>query len=245
MAAAPAPTTTRPRLSGLLREDRWTRFRFGLLLSFLALALSLPLLGARESSYGELSAALASGRTMIVQVDWPLDQVPTITGAGPVTLAWNDGGLNRVTTVCLNPGQGVSCPPTQTVVTGDLAEHLEALAPAGHVGITGDLQVAGGRIPGWQVPTPWLLAGLSLTFLLLLYLAHGPQPWWATRWAWFWLIFSPVMLVALPAFLFLCGPPPGVTRSSHPGRRLTGGWAWLLMVVLGTPAAALLGLTGG
>lgn len=73
----------------------------------------------------------------------------------------------------------------------------------------------------------WLVFVASAATLLLL--IGGPQPWRATRWAWFWLAL-PVAPLGLLAY-FLLGGPLGVARPRHPNRRLTGGWAFLLALV--------------
>ena len=52
----------------------------------------------------------------------------------------------------------------------------------------------------------------------------------ATRWAWFWLQWNPVGVLA---FLLLSGPVPGVPAPRPGARRLTGGWAFLLSLLLG------------
>jgi hypothetical protein len=85
----------------------------------------------------------------------------------------------------------------------------------------------GVAVPGWVA-----LLGLAAWFGSWLLIIGGPQPWRATRWAWAWLasIGAPVGLLA---FLLL-GGPLGVGRPRNPARRLTGGWAFLLaLVVLG------------
>ena len=63
--------------------------------------------------------------------------------------------------------------------------------------------------------------------LWLLVLAAGPEPRHATRFAWFWLAFSPLVLLAVPAYLVL-----GARGAQEGRRRLTGGWAFLLTLVL-------------
>ncbi|OLT23438.1 hypothetical protein BJF81_11055 [Ornithinimicrobium sp. CNJ-824] len=63
--------------------------------------------------------------------------------------------------------------------------------------------------------------------LWLLVLAAGPEPRHATRFAWFWLALSPLVLLAVPAYLVL-----GARGAQEGRRRLTGGWAFLLTLVL-------------
>lgn len=87
-----------------------------------------------------------------------------------------------------------------------------------------------GGVVEWR---PFGLAGLLALILLIV----GPQPRLATKWAWFWLagIGQPVwvlFLVLEPVPLWLKGP---AVRS---GSRLTGGWAFLLAIVLGLAMSA-------
>lgn len=80
------------------------------------------------------------------------------------------------------------------------------------------------------------VAALGATIAVV---AGWPEPRLATRWAWFWLIayFWPAALVFL-----LLEPTPAWRREPvrAPRRRLTGGWGFLLALVLGSPLIALL-----
>ena len=58
---------------------------------------------------------------------------------------------------------------------------------------------------------------------------NGPRPWRATRGGWSWLLASPVGVLA---FLVLSGPTPPLRAPPVTGRRLTGGRALLLSIVL-------------
>jgi len=83
----------------------------------------------------------------------------------------------------------------------------------------------------WEVPA-WLvwvgLAGVALTLWLLI---SGPEPWRATRWGWAWatLLTGPVGALA---FAVLSGPTPPFPTPKAGARRLTGGWAFILMMLL-------------
>ena len=77
------------------------------------------------------------------------------------------------------------------------------------------------------------LASLATLILLIV----GPQPRWATKWAWFWLID----VVPLAAVFLLLEPVPvwqGEPASARPSR-LTGGWAFLLALVLKAVLSAM------
>lgn len=98
--------------------------------------------------------------------------------------------------------------------------------------LTSDSFVFGARVPGWVlvVSLPGFLGGLVLLFA-------GPEPWRATRFAWFWLSWVPL---APLAFLLLSGPTRGVPPPRQQQRRFTGGWALLLSLILsGVVSAAL------
>jgi hypothetical protein len=85
------------------------------------------------------------------------------------------------------------------------------------------------------------LLAIPLGLWWLILLTAGPQPWRATRWAWFWLSGS---VVGAIAFVLLSGPLPRVRGPRRPERRLTGGWALLIGVVLAGIAPTWLQLTG-
>ena len=96
----------------------------------------------------------------------------------------------------------------------------------------------GGRGPLAEGALGWPMFGTT-TFVTLLLLIFGPQPRWATKWAWFWLAaaFGPVWLVFVlfePVPLWIKQPLPPATS------RLTGGWAFLIALFLGPLMAWLL-----
>jgi len=67
----------------------------------------------------------------------------------------------------------------------------------------------------------------------MLVLITGPQPRLATKWAWFWLAWA---VPPLWAVFLLLEPVPVWRRTSVPARpqRYTGGWAFLLALLLGS-----------
>ena len=79
----------------------------------------------------------------------------------------------------------------------------------------------GRELRGWVV---WSLYAVFLSTLGLLVV--GPEPWRATRWAWFWLLTSAAFPLTALAFLVLGGPTPLVPAPRERSRRLTGGWAF-------------------
>jgi len=83
---------------------------------------------------------------------------------------------------------------------------------------------------GWRGSVWTGLQGFVAWFAALVLLRHGPEPWRATRWAWGWLVLLGGPLGAL-AYLLL-GGPLGARRPTEVGGRLTGGWAFLLALIL-------------
>jgi hypothetical protein len=60
--------------------------------------------------------------------------------------------------------------------------------------------------------------------------AAGPEPWRATRWAWLWAVLLAAPVGTL-AFALLSGPTPLVPAPRNRARRLTGGWALVILTV--------------
>ena len=84
---------------------------------------------------------------------------------------------------------------------------------------------------GWRVPGWVALAGLVLLVAAAWLLVNGPQPWRATRWAWFWTfgLATPLGIV----FYLVLGGPTSLSHPPRPGReRLTGVLAFLLTAVV-------------
>lgn len=79
----------------------------------------------------------------------------------------------------------------------------------------------------WELPGNWFVLPFILLAGFLLVLARGPQSRWATRWAWAWLSLTPVLVLVVPVYLIFGARPH---LSGH--RRLTGGWAFLLTLVI-------------
>ena len=124
---------------------------------------------------------------------------------------------------------------TQPVVVGPVTDHLVALAPDVRI-VDGERGYYSQSVYGWSVPGALALRILVL-FVGTLSMILGPRPWRATRWAWAWLVLL-VPLVGVPAYL-LFGGPTGLFRPKPPHRPgLTGGWAFLLALLLGGGAAS-------
>jgi hypothetical protein len=84
---------------------------------------------------------------------------------------------------------------------------------------------------------PWTYGSGLASLVTLILLIVGPQPRWATKWAWFWLLgtgpMSAVFLLVEPVPVWQS--EPAFARPS----RLTGGWAFLIALFGGFVLSAL------
>lgn len=102
---------------------------------------------------------------------------------------------------------------------------LESASRAGVPVIERDIDM-----PSGGIPLHVQYAGVASLAALILLIA-GQQPRLATKWAWFWLAWA--VPVAWLVFVILEPTLWGRSRPEPPpSRRLTGGWAFLLALVL-------------
>jgi len=232
----------------------WTSLRLALAGLWLVAAVSGYVLHERPSTLEDLYASVAAGEVASVHLVGGLP--PGSTGYAELEVHWRSGHVPRIATVQVvrssgvgsngvaSNGEGssgademVSPPPSdEAVTTDDVAHEVAIRDPAVHVvqsGFPSGFSFTS-AIFGWSVPT-WVSSLMFVVWLGSLYvLIAGPEPWRATRWAWFWL--GGVSVGSL-LFLVLSGPTPALPAPRDPARRLTGGWAFLLSLVLPhTPA---------
>lgn len=115
-------------------------------------------------------------------------------------------------------------------VDGPVEDRLRELQP----GVTirqAEPQRAWATLFGLRTPL-WLLLPVAIGSLAIVsLLISGREPRFATRWAWFWLLcMGP--LTPIVSILFLL---QGMTARPEDGRRLTGGWAFLILVFAPKP----------
>jgi hypothetical protein len=213
-------------------DRRWDRIRYTLIIGWLVVIIATPLTGERTSSWGEVRSLVASGKVDAVRVtgELPLQG----TGFSVVDVHWRHGWLRYTAQVVHVRGQGgrlgaeAAADHEAPVVRTPPSRILTTLQPG--LQVTRDQQRGGGgQTFGFQVPAALGILAFLLFVAGIALLMAGPQPWRATRWAWFWLLAPPVGNVV---YLVLSGPTPGVPRPRNPHRRLTGGWAFLLSLAL-------------
>lgn len=215
---------------GTLRVIGW-----GLVGCWIALSAAVLLLGESQSSFVQLRQDVASGSVTEVRVTEGLR--PSSKGYALVEVHWRKGMFGYTTQVVeAEPRTRGSQQSRQPGVTARIrpstAERLQDANPTvsvtevGHSRLDGELFDR--LIPGWLV-LPTLLLWLST----ITYLVTSPRPWRATKWAWFWLLGILPPLGAL-AFLAFGGPTRLLAPPAPGSRRLTGGWAFLISLVLGS-----------
>lgn len=224
-------TPVRREVVDAWHERRW-RITSGLLgLLVLGFGAVLVLTGSQRSEIGDLVGEVASGEVTQVEVVGDLDATGR-QGEHTVELRWRDWrDRHAEVRVVRGSPDGSSHPGDRAYVTSqDPRELLLAVAPDLTIVERPWSGTSGGTFMDWRVSGSWVLVGLVAWLLVLLLLVSGPEPRRATRWAWFWIWALGTPVGAL-AFLLLGGP-----LSSDPvrpsGRRLTGGWAFVLAAFL-------------
>jgi hypothetical protein len=221
----------RPELWSI-SDRRWDRVRGTLVVGWLLVVAASLLVGERTASWAEVQALVVCGQVETVRVSGELPA--RATGYGHVEVHWRHGLLRYTTEVVQVRGRGSA---VAARAAGDGAPVLHASPTSRLVALQPALQVtrdqsrsSGGPLFGWQVPNGVGIAAFLLCLGGLYLMVAGPEPWRATRWAWFWLVLTSPFVSVL--FLLLSGPTVAVPGPRNPRRRLTGGWAFLLSLPL-------------
>ena len=213
-----------PALAPARASTGWDRARWSLLGVWAVLLVLAVVVGERTSSFGDLQRAVDAGRVDAVTVAGGLE--PGAEGFATQQVVWRDGWYRRSAEVRQeSPGAEAvwSSSTSLPVLAQDVGALLRGTDPSLRVEradpSTSSSEVLGWRVPGWMglVALAAAAAGLGLVI-------SNPHPWRATRWAWFWVSWTPVGGLA---FLLLSGPTP-LLPAPRSSRRLTGGWAFLL-----------------
>jgi hypothetical protein len=210
--------------------------RWALIAWWFLSAVAVVAVGERASTLGALLAAVDAGQVSQVQVLGALP--PGAEGDITQEVRWRQDGLARYAEVrYASPGytqdQGTYSSPAAAATSVDAATLIHQHSSTVQVLVSPTFSwPTTSTFWGWRVPS-WL-GGIALAGVLcsLVLLAAGPEPWRATRWAWFWAVLVTAPAGAL-AFAILSGPTPLVPAPRNGARRLTGGWAFLIVLVLG------------
>ena len=202
------------RLRRTVPERWWALARLLLLLGVLAWAGLVCVIGVRPSTVADLRAGVESGQ--IDEVEATPGLSPGSRGRYVVRVTWRDGLLRHSAELVEHR-------------SGAVSERLLAMAPDLRIREAGAVE-SSAESAGFVLPDWTLLLSLGLSLATLLAIRWGPPPSCATRWAWFWLVASGP--IGLAAYLLLAGGLPG-PRHPRVRQHLTGGWGFLLALVLG------------
>lgn len=221
-------------------EHIWDVLRHVVVVAWLLVVVAAVLLGVRTASWSDVERLVEDGQVETVRVSEELGA--QATGYATVIVQWRHGPFRyQAEVIQVRGGQQVlhealSSDEEPVVVRGAPSARLAALQPG--LRVRHDIQrQSDGALLGWRVPVPIGIVAFVLHLAGLALLVTGPQPWRATRWAWYWLLLPPVGSIA---FLLLSGPTAGLP-APNPTRRLTGGWAFLLSLPISGAVGALLG----
>jgi hypothetical protein len=213
----------------------WTRYvAWVLLVLSVALLVWTLVFGQRAATLSELENAVATGSTTHVRVTPGLE--PGARGHATVQVQWRTRLFSHTTAVVEASPRGKGRAAAQEDgVTGligqDLRTHLTAINPDVEVEEVGYSYGPAANWLWWRI-SGWPVVVLIFTWLFTFTLmVSGPDPWRATKWAWFWLMISVLGPVALIVYLVVGGPTGLAPAPRRGARRLTGGWAFLVMVL--------------
>ncbi|MCE0534582.1 hypothetical protein LWF15_03595 [Kineosporia rhizophila] len=216
------PPAAAPGRSRMDVAAQWVRW--GVLGAFLAAFVLLPTLGERQGRLSNLERDIASGRVSEVAVSGEWMEGGTFTQG----IHWRDGLIRRYVEVVSGDDRSVNRGAPRIDAEG-AEPYLRQQNPDLSITTAPDLN-SYGSIYGWDHLPEWLSAAYVLLSVgVLARLIGGPQPLRATRWAWFWLWTTPL---GAPLFLLLARPAPFLPTPRPGARRLTGGYAFLLFLVL-------------
>lgn len=233
-------TPSQPAVPDWSRGAR--RFGWALLACWVLLIATAVFAGERSSSLADLERAVESGDVTVVGVEGGMSR--SARGYALLELHWRDGPFAYYAEVReARPRRAAPHDGDLDVVRPGVVDRLAASHPDLRVERrSGSDPPISGSLAWWRLPWPLLWAGPLLLLATIGLLIAGPQPWRATRWAWFWLsgIASPIGVFA---YLIL-GGPTSLSRPPLPGAsRMTGGWAFLLSLlassVIGSVAATV------
>lgn len=210
-------------------DRRWRLTGLAFALLWLVTAVLWVQLGEKRSDLNQLMASISEGSVTHVEIVG-LPQEPGWRGRTQITLKWQGSVLSRFVQVTVDSHRKRNWTVEGDHIVGDPEKYLQASAFPRDLDITYSSHTGYQEWHGWRGPDVSAMLGLTAWFGTVLLAGAGPQPWRATQWGWIWLILFGGPLVSV-AFLLL-GGPLGLCRPRDLSRRLTGGWAFLLAMVL-------------
>lgn len=232
-----ATATVAPEAVGAQREgvSAWQVARWLTLVLYAVTLLGVVVGGARTGSLEDLESALERGAVDQVRVvgalDGPDGYSDGVQGVSTVRLEWQDGWhrsfaeIWQVSSLEELQLQGFDEEPSDYII-GDVGQELRRFAPGVEIVSAQWPNGIYGSFAGWEVRGAWAYLPMALLVSCLIVLVNSAQPRLATRWGWVWLMLSPAILVAAPAYLILGA------RGQLPGRRRLNGIVTFLVVAL-------------
>lgn len=215
----------------------WQVWRGALLLMLIAVALGTLAFGSHRASFDDLKDQLQHHAISHLRVEGALPA--GASGNALVRVKWRAHGVTRFTQIeqassrsQLDQGLSDGSADERTGrVVGDVDSQLRHYDPDVQITHRKDVTGLSGTVVfGWQIPAALALLTAFVWALTIGSLVNGPEPRLATKWAWGWGLVSPVTLLVIPLYLLTAAPWRGGSRAPS-GKRLTGGWAFLLLVV--------------
>lgn len=229
-----APTVPRPL--------HWTdRLRWALALGWAGMLVVCVLAGAKVSTFDDARDAVASGAVREVTV---VGSVDTADGSGRQDLLWREGWVRHRADVTWSTSSTGTADTAGTsgdlgssagaVLARDAADVLRDAQPGLVVHRADALSTSSTTFLGWYVPAPQVLVPVYVAgaLLLLFLILNVPPTWRLTRWAWFWVGFTPVGAVL---FALFAGPTPGFRPPRHPTDRIGGLVAFVVSLLAASP----------
>lgn len=183
-----------------------------------------------SSAYRDLRSAVSDGDVDEVTV---YGSTAPFRGRLQVEVRWETGPFGAINHVATVTEQHPLRDPLERgrIVVEDVGADLTVLEPGlvvvrhDHVPNRSTTQAYGRPVSFW-----FMAVCVVVMLWTLLLLITGDPPWRATRWAWFW-VMGIVPPVGIVLFLLL-GGRTGRWPPERPEQKLTGGWAFLVALVV-------------
>lgn len=219
------PTATSPY------APAWVGVRVVLAAAYVVLLLAGIVVHQEGAALGDLYADAERGELSRVVVRGDALE-PGATGSAKLEVTWSTG-LRRwrvdVTQDVPEAGRvgGLVSGTDAERTTDDVGQQVRLRDSSVEVVRRGP-RTAGVRLWGAGLSEPQSIPLVATLLAAVVLLIVGPEPWRATRWAWFWLLSIPG---AELVWLVRSGPTPRLSRPPMHGARLTGGRAFAVSVL--------------